>query len=152
VSGSSVFLDALLEAGVRYLFANLGSDHSGIVEALAGAVHNVAKGRVPVLIFAGASPFSQNGELPGGRNEFIHWIQDVHDQRGLIRGYTKYDYELRSADQIREITHRALRFSYSEPQGPVYLMATREVLEAPTRPRTDPQTCWQPVAPCTWFG
>ena len=122
MSGSSVFLDALLEAGVRYLFANLGSDHSGIVEALAGAVHNVAKGRVPVLIFAGASPFSQNGEL------------------------------LRSADQIREITHRALRFSYSEPQGPVYLMATREVLEAPTRPRTDPQTCWQPVAPCTWFG
>jgi acetolactate synthase-1/2/3 large subunit len=197
VSGSSVFLDALFEAGVRYLFANLGSDHSGIIEAiaeaqatgrptpqlvtcptemvalsaahgyaqvsgvaqavvvhvecgtqsLAGAVHNVAKGRVPVLVFAGASPYSQYGDLPGGRNEFIHWIQDVHDQRGLIRGYTKYDYELRSPSSIREITHRALRFAYSDPPGPVYLMAAREVLEASCVPDSGQQTCWQPVGP-----
>ena len=40
-------------------------------QAMAGAVHNVAKGRIPVLIFAGASPFTQEGELPGSRNKFI---------------------------------------------------------------------------------
>ena len=43
--------------------------------ALAGAIHNAAKGRVPVLIFAGTSPFTQEGELRGSRNEFIHWLQ-----------------------------------------------------------------------------
>ena len=60
-------------------------------QALAGAVHNAARGRVPMLVFAGASPFTQEGELRGSRNEFIQWIQDVPDQRGIVRGYMKYD-------------------------------------------------------------
>jgi acetolactate synthase I/II/III large subunit len=34
---STAFLEALAEAGVRYIFANLGSDHPGIIEALAQA-------------------------------------------------------------------------------------------------------------------
>jgi hypothetical protein len=51
---------------------------------LGGAVNNAMRGRVPVLIFAGAAPFTTDGELPGGRNEFIHWIQDVRDQRGIL--------------------------------------------------------------------
>lgn len=33
-------------------------------QALAGAVHNAAKGRAPVPIFAGISPITQEGELP----------------------------------------------------------------------------------------
>jgi len=113
---STAFLEALAEAGVRYLFANLGSDHPGIIEALAqardegrepafprlivcphetvalsaahayasvsrtpqavlvhvdagtqnmgGAVSNAMRGRVPVLIFAGAAPYTVSGE-PG---------------------------------------------------------------------------------------
>jgi acetolactate synthase-1/2/3 large subunit len=32
---SSALLEALAEAGVRYVFANLGSDHPGLIEALA---------------------------------------------------------------------------------------------------------------------
>jgi acetolactate synthase-1/2/3 large subunit len=32
---STAFLEALAEAGVRYVFANLGSDHPGLIEALA---------------------------------------------------------------------------------------------------------------------
>src|SRR5438105_15537492 len=34
-------------------------------QSLAGAVHNAAKGRAPVLVFAGSSPFTQDGELRG---------------------------------------------------------------------------------------
>ena len=98
-------------------------------QSLGGAVHNAAKGRIPVLIFAGASPFTQEGELPGSRNEFIQWIQDVHDQRGLVRGYMRYDYELKTGRNIRQIVHRALQFANSEPKGPVYLMGAREVME-----------------------
>ncbi|QFU89619.1 thiamine pyrophosphate-requiring protein [Amycolatopsis sp. YIM 10] len=188
---STAFLEALAEAGVRYVFANLGSDHPGLVEAyarardegradelpelvicphesvalsaaqgyaqasgqpqavivhvdcgtqnLGGTLHNVAKARVPVLIFAGASPVTQEGELPGGRNEFIHWIQDVPDQRGIVRGYTKYDNEIRTGRNVKQLVHRAIQIACSEPAGPVYLVGAREVMEehltpAPGRP------------------
>ncbi len=183
-TASSALIDALAAAGVSHIFANLGSDHPPIVEALAearakgrdvpalvtcpnemvalsaahgyaqvsgraqmvlvhvecgtqalaGAVHNAAKGRVPVLILAGASPFTQEGELRGSRNEFIQWIQDVFDQRGLVRGYVRYDNELRSGRNITQMLHRALQFAHSEPKGPVYLMAAREVLEEEVPP------------------
>src|SRR5262249_41680330 len=99
-TASTALIEALSEAGVSYLFANLGSDNPGIIEAmaearatgrptpqlitcpnemvalsaahgyaqvtgraqavlvhvecgtqaLAGAIHNAAKGRIPVLI------------------------------------------------------------------------------------------------------
>src|SRR5215468_10357314 len=112
-TGSTALLEALAQAGVSYLFANFGSDHPALIEAiaearargtaipavitcpnemvalscahghaqvsgraqavlvhvdcgtqaLAGAVHNAARGRVPVFIFAGLSPFTQEGEL-----------------------------------------------------------------------------------------
>src|SRR6266508_3968486 len=102
-TAGAALIEALHEAGVSFIFANLGSDHPAIVEslaeasatgrpapklitcpnemvalsaahgfaqvtgraqavlvhvecgtqALAGALHNTAKGRVPVLIFAG---------------------------------------------------------------------------------------------------
>jgi acetolactate synthase I/II/III large subunit len=116
-------------------------------QALAGGIHNAAKGRVPVLIFAGASPFTQEGELRGSRNEFIHWIQDVHDQRGIVRGYMKYDNEIRTGANIKQLVFRAMQFAHSDPRGPVYLMGPREVMEqeAP-KVRIDPAE-WPPLAP-----
>ncbi|MFD0801327.1 thiamine pyrophosphate-requiring protein [Streptomonospora algeriensis] len=178
---STAFLEALTEVGVDYVFANLGSDHPGIVEAYAharangdahrfprmiicphesvafsaaqgyaqttgrpqavivhvecgtqnigGMIHNAAKGRTPVLVFAGASPSTQYGEHTGSRNEFIQWIQDVHDQRGIIRGYTKYDNEIRTGANVKQLVHRAAQIATSEPAGPAYLVGTREVME-----------------------
>ncbi len=196
-STSSAFLDALVEAGVSYIFANLGSDHPALVEAiaearasgrkipdiitcpnemagmsaahgfwqisgvpqavlvhvecgtqaLAGAVHNADKGRAPMLIFAGASPFTQHGELPGSRNEFIQWIQDVHDQRGLVRGYMRYDNEIRTGRNVKELVHRALQFANSHPRGPVYLMGAREVMEEEVSPLPDTSARWRPIEP-----
>ena len=164
---STAFLEALAEAGVQYIFANLGSDHPGLIEALAqakadgsdkdlprlivcphemvalsaahaaalvsrspqavivhvdagtqnmgGAISNALRGRAPVLVFAGAAPYTMENELPGGRNEFIHWIQDVHDQRGIMRGYVKYDNEIRYGSNIKQLVHRALQIAASEP-------------------------------------
>src|SRR3984885_7510588 len=144
-TSSSAFLEALNEAGVSHIFANWGSDHPALIEAIAearfhgrkvpavitcpnemvalsaahgfaqitgraqavvvhvecgtqslgGAVHNAANGRVPALIFAGVSPITQEGELTGTRNEYVQWIQDVFDQRGLVRGYVRYENEIR---------------------------------------------------------
>jgi acetolactate synthase I/II/III large subunit len=197
-TAGTALIEALNEAGVSFIFANLGSDHPAIVEslaeanatgrpapklitcpnemvalsaahgfaqatgraqavlvhvecgtqALAGALHNAAKGRVPVLIFAGASPFTQEGEMRGGRNEFIQWIQDVFDQRGLVRGYVKYDNEIRTGRNIKQMIFRALQFAHSDPKGPVYLMAAREVLEEEVPPVAASPENWTPVAPC----
>ncbi len=115
-------------------------------QALAGAVHNAAKGRAPIMIFAGASPVTQEGELKGSRNEFIHWIQDVHDQRGIVRGYVKYDAELKSAKNVKSMVHRAMQFALSEPQGPVYLMGAREIMEETTDPLPDTTASWKAMA------
>jgi acetolactate synthase-1/2/3 large subunit len=115
-------------------------------QALAGAVHNAAKGRIPIFVFAGASPLTQEGELKGSRNEFIQWIQDVHDQRGIVRGYMRYEGEIRSAPVIKQLVARAFQFAQSDPKGPVYLIGAREVMEAPATPAPlDPED-WKPIA------
>jgi len=196
-TASTAFLEALEEAGVSYIFANFGSDHPGLIEALAqgtasgrkfpqvitcpsemvalscahgyaqvtgraqavvvhvecgtqslgGAVHNAAKGRVPVLIYAGLSPATQEGELKGSRNEFIQWIQDVSDQRGIVREYVKYDNEFRTGANVKPLVHRAMQIAHSEPRGPVYLVGARETMEATCEPtRTDTRR-WSALGP-----
>ena len=193
----TAFLEALKEAGVSYIFANLGSDHPAVVEsvaegkssgrgfpamltcpnemvalsaahgyaqvsgqaqavivhvecgtqALGGAVHNALRGRVPVLIFAGATPYTQEGELKGSRNEWIQWIQDIADQRGIMRNYTKFDYEFRTGRNVKQVVHRALQLASSEPKGPVYLVGAREVMEEEVSPVTIDMAQWTPIAP-----
>jgi acetolactate synthase-1/2/3 large subunit len=195
-SASTALLAALSDAGVTHIFANFGSDHPALIEAiaearaqgrpipaiitspnemvalscahgaaqltgqpqavlvhvecgtqaLAGAVHNAAKGRVPVFIFAGLSPFTQEGELRGSRNEFIQWIQDIADQRGIVREYMKYSNEFRTGRNVAQLVHRAMQFANSDPKGPVYLTGAREVMEQETVPVTFDKVAWQPVA------
>lgn len=196
-TAGTAFLEALKEAGVSYIFANLGSDHPAIIEsvaegrangrgfpemltcpnemvalsaaqgyaqvsgqaqavivhvecgtqALGGALHNAARGRVPVLIFAGATPYTQEGELKGSRNEWIQWIQDITDQRGIVRNYVKFDYEFRTGRNIKQIVHRALQLSKSDPKGPVYLVGAREVMEEEVTPVAIDIGEWTPIMP-----
>lgn len=56
-------------------------------QALGPAVHNASCGRAPVLIFAGLSPYTLEGEIRGSRTEFIHWLQDVPDQKAIVSLY-----------------------------------------------------------------
>jgi acetolactate synthase I/II/III large subunit len=196
---STAFLEGLAEAGVSYIFANLGSDHPGLIEAFAqakaegredalprliicphetvalsaahaytsvsrrpqavlvhvgdgtqnlgGEVNNAVRGHVPVLIFAGTSPYTLEGELPGSRNEFIHWLQDVRDQRGILRGFVKYDNEIRTGRNVKQLVHRALQIARSDPAGPVYLVGAREVMEEPLEPYTVNPAQFRPVEP-----
>src|SRR5262249_44200962 len=105
------------------------------------------------LVFAGASPSTMRGELPGGRNEFIHWIQDVRDQRGIMRGYVKYDNEIRSGAVVKQLVRRALQIADSEPKGPVYLVGPREVMEEPLPPDPDDNSNKRPaVEPAALTG
>ncbi len=114
---------------------------------LGGAVHNAARGRIPVLIFAGASPLTLEGEMTGSRNEFIHWLQDVFDQRGIVRPYIKYENEIRTGKNIKQVVYRALQMAQSDPKGPVYLVAPREVLEEETEPVSVDVKGWKERSP-----
>ncbi|EIW81544.1 hypothetical protein CONPUDRAFT_154079 [Coniophora puteana RWD-64-598 SS2] len=104
--------------------------HVGIgTQALAGALHNVDVGRTPVLIYAGASPFTCEGELKGSRNEWIMWMQDIPDQTQAVRQHMRYTAQIESPVNLTQVVRRALQIATSEPQGPVYLWARREVME-----------------------
>lgn len=114
-------------------------------QALGVAVHNASSGHAPVLIFAGMSPFTQEGEMRGSRTEFIHWLQDVPDQKAILGQYCRYTAEIKTGVNIKQMVNRALQFSRTAPQGPVYLCAAREVMEADIKPYSINQKHWDPV-------
>jgi len=116
-------------------------------QGLAAAVHNASVGRVPVLVFAGLSPFTQEGEMRGSRTEFIHWSQDVHNQREIVAQYCRYTAEIRTGRNIKQMVNRALGFATSDPKGPVYLVGAREVMEEDIEPYTLDQSFWAPIEP-----
>lgn len=114
---------------------------------LGGAVHNAFRCRVPVFIFAGISPYTMEGEHHAGRNHYIQFVQNAADQDGIVRGYTKLNYEYRSGKNIQQMTYRALQLAHSEPMGPVYMTAAREVLAEDGVDIGADMRLWNPVAP-----
>lgn len=98
-------------------------------QGLGAAVHNASCGRAPVLIFAGLSPFTIEGELRGSRTEYIHWIQDVPDQKQIVAQYCRYAGEIKTGRNVKQMVNRALQFATSAPMGPVYLVGAREPME-----------------------
>jgi acetolactate synthase-1/2/3 large subunit len=90
-------------------------------------VFNAARDNVPMLFTAGRSPLTEAG-LPGARDVYIHWAQEMFDQAGMVRELVKWDYELRNGEQLETVVDRALAVATSEPKGPVYLSLPREVL------------------------
>ncbi|HXY99087.1 MAG TPA: thiamine pyrophosphate-requiring protein [Stellaceae bacterium] len=94
------------------------------------ALADAARDQVPILFTAGRSPLTERGQR-GARDTGIHWAQEMFDQAGMVRELCKWDYELRSGDQLEDVVDRALEIATSEPCGPVYLSLPREVLSAP---------------------
>ncbi|MEF2976028.1 thiamine pyrophosphate-requiring protein [Subtercola sp. YIM 133946] len=195
-TAAQMLVSALRDAGVKYIFANFGSDHPAIIEALAddrergidwpaviicphestalsaahayaaatgeaqavfvhtdvgtanlgGAVHNAQRSRVPVFIFAGLTPYTLEGELPGTRNTHINHLQDAADQHAIVRQYVKWNYDIRTAVNVPQLVNRGLQLARSAPQGPVYLTGAREVLvESAPVPDVD-ATRFAPIA------
>ena len=92
-------------------------------------LYNAARQNVPILFSAGRTPLLEGG-LPGSRNNYINWAQEMFDQAGMVRELVKWEYELRHPLQLETVVDRALALATSEPQGPVYLTLPREVLAA----------------------
>ncbi len=70
----------------------------------------------------------------------------MSDQRGIMRGYVKYDNEIRTGKNVKQVVHRALQIAQSEPAGPVYLTSPREIME---RGRAVPERT-DPAATARW--
>jgi len=177
-STAHYFLEGLVDLGVDYIFANLGTDHVSLIEELARwdqegrkhpeiilcphevvavhmaggyalatgrvqavlvhvdagtanacmAIQNLFRYRLPVMLFAGRAPFTLHGELPGGRDTYVHFVQDPFDIAGIVRPYVKWEYSLPAGIVVKEALARACAFAQSDPPGPVYMMLPRETL------------------------
>ncbi|KAE8378267.1 hypothetical protein BDV26DRAFT_304392 [Aspergillus bertholletiae] len=165
------FFEALSEAGVTHCFVNLEfiqvPDHnylplraSRLVSspgqcvivhvdcgtlAMGQSIHNASVGRVPVLCFAGLSPFTQNGELLGSRTEYETRKITVCGSANI--DYCRYSGEVKTGRNIKEMVSRALHFAMSDSKGPVYLTAAREVLEEHVSRRFLGEETLSPIVP-----
>src|SRR4030095_8314962 len=170
-SGAEAFLAQMKALGaVRYMFANTGTDHGPLIEALAqkvkgdpceiqlilvrhemaavsmahgyynvtqqpqmvlvhtlpgtanalGGIINAASCNVPLFLVAGRTPITE-GELRAGKSQNIHWRQESRDQGNIVREFVKWDYEVRTNQNLAAVVSRAYKISMSEPRGPVYM-------------------------------
>jgi len=118
----------------------------GTANMVCGAI-NAARENVAILLTAGRSPLTESG-LPGARDGYIHWAQEMYDQAGMLREIVKWDYELRNGEQLATVVDRALAIAASEPRGPVYLSLPREVIAAPMpQPHETPRPFSAATAP-----
>ena len=177
-TGAEAFLEQVRALGVvRYLFANTGTDHGPLIEALAktakedphdiqpivvphelaavsmahgyynvtqkpqmvlvhtlpgtanalGGIINANSCNVPLFLVAGRTPITE-GELRGGKSQNIHWRQESRDQGNIVREFVKWDYEVRTNQNLAAVVSRAYKIAMTEPRGPVYLNLPREWL------------------------
>ena len=104
------------------------------------ALTNAYRTNVPLLLMAGRTPWTEHTGLSGGtRSRHIHWAQEMFDQAGMLRELVKWDYELRSPEEVDVVLDRALTISQSDIPGPVYMSIPREVLAAPASPSSGPR-------------
>ena len=177
-STAHFFLEGLVEVGIDYVFANLGTDHVSLIEALADwdragrvrpamvlcphenvavhmaggyatltgqgqavmvhvdagtanasmGLHNLFRARLPVFLMAGKAPFTLHGELPGSRDNYVHFVQDPYDIGSLVRPYVKWEYNLPSGVVAKEALRRGHTVMQSDPPGPVFMTLPRETL------------------------
>jgi acetolactate synthase I/II/III large subunit len=93
-----------------------------------GAIHTAWRSGLPVLMTAGAAPVSYPGSMRGARDRGGHlWMQQVFDQNGIVRQYTKWDHRLDYQDNAGLMVSRALQVALSQPSGPVYMSLPREI-------------------------
>ncbi len=100
---------------------------AGTANAAMG-MHNLMRARLPVLLMAGKAPYALHGEVPGARDNYVHYVQDPFDIASLVRPYVKWDYNLPSGVVAKEVVRRAHSVMHTEPAGPVYMTLPRETL------------------------
>lgn len=98
----------------------------GLANAAMGVI-NAASDNIPMIVMSGRTPITEHGRT-GARVTPIQYGQEMFDQTSIVRDATKYNYEMRYAEQGGSMVERALAIAMSEPRGPVYLSLPREPL------------------------
>lgn len=89
-------------------------------QQVGGALHNAWRGQAGVIFMAGM--YDKDGAF---------MLEQTLDMAGIVRGYTKWEFEFYTHENIGKVMQRAYRIANSEPCGPVYLKMPGEVLSAP---------------------
>jgi acetolactate synthase I/II/III large subunit len=106
---------------VTSVHVDVGTQHQG------GALHTAWRSGLPVLMTAGAPATSGPGER-GARDAAHFWTQQVFDQNGIVRQFTKWEHRLEHQDNPGLMVSRALQVAQTEPCGPTYLSLPREIV------------------------
>jgi acetolactate synthase-1/2/3 large subunit len=102
---------------------------------MGGALHNAQGGRVPVIMLAGRIPTAQR----------LNWKKEPYDQGMSVRNCVKWDHDLDSDANIREVLQQAFRTALTEPCGPVYLCYARDLPGKKIDKIPIPQTDARPI-------
>jgi thiamine pyrophosphate-dependent acetolactate synthase large subunit-like protein len=98
------------KAMAAVLHSNVGLLHGTM------GIFNAWCDRVPMMILGATGPVDATKRRP-----WIDWIHTAKDQGAVIRGYTKWDDEPRSAEAIPESILRAHQLTSALPRAPVYV-------------------------------
>jgi len=82
------------------------------------AMHNARRGRLPLVLWR-ESALYRAGELPGSRDNYVHFIQEPFDQSGSC-GLREMGVDAALGVMTKETLRRAHTVAHSDPMGPVY--------------------------------
>ena len=71
VSAAQAYAQVTRQAQAVFVHVDVGTANMG------GTVHNAARGRTPIFIFAGQSPWTTRGEMLGSRTNPVQFVQDA---------------------------------------------------------------------------
>lgn len=71
---------------------------------------------------------------------------------GWHASFTRYDNEIRTCKNVKDLVHRALPFADSDPKDPVYLLGAPKVVEQEVTPTWNDAAAWRMIEPAALSG
>lgn len=112
---------------VVQVHVDLGTINAG------GSLHNAQRANAGIVFTAGRVPYASTNGVPGAMDSGIFFYQEQLDQAGIVRNYTKWQYELTRPESVSFALERAFQLAANEPAGPVYLTYPRDIMMLPAR-------------------
>src|SRR5882672_3141938 len=110
---------------VVQVHVDLGTINAG------GALHNAQRANAGMLFTAGRVPYASSNGVPGAMDSGIFYYQEQLDQAGIVRNFTKWQYELTRPESVSFALERAFQLASNAPAGPVYLTYPRDIMMLP---------------------